>query len=325
VPAQREGEEGSTLSAAAAAVRVQGAYRGRRARVCARQLILANGDVFDFTRKPVSLVNVLRTIEEDIDESGANEAILASSSKRSSPTNKDHSAPLDACLDWTEFVALETAQLDAAMHTSMADCRKLLEERLHDNHLRLEEVNRAGHCLFDALAKQLNARFPDSIPSGVRPLSYADVRRAAAHWLRGNADYPVGQDGSKLRLCEFLESTDGANWPIFCDNVQGVGNHRPDPLWGNHIVLIALAEVYKRPIRVWTSSPGDRWWTLIAPQDDTASMLPVELAHEFERHYLSVVPIVQPQATILHNSQAIGPLVSSRPHLDEGVTPCYDL
>ena len=37
---------------------------------------------------------------------------------------------------------------------------------------------------------------------------------------------------------------------IFCDNIEGVGNHRRDkgPLWGNHITLIAIAECYRRSV-----------------------------------------------------------------------------
>lgn len=63
--------------------------------------------------------------------------------------------------------------------------------------------------------------------------------------------------------------------------------------WGEHIHLIALANAYRRPIRVWTSGSDTPGWH--APRNPDPAKLPFDVAHEFERHYLSVLP--QPTAT----------------------------
>ena len=145
--------------------------------------------------------------------------------------------------------------------------REFLRRRLGDNGLRLEEVDVSGHCLFDAIANQISRRFPEAVPTGGSSYSYMQVRMDAAGWLRENAGYRIS-DGSKLS--DYLDIGDGADWDIFCDNVEGVGNHRPHeegPLWGNHLVLIALTECYQRPIRVWTSMSEDQWWIEIEPSN----------------------------------------------------------
>ena len=167
--------------------------------------------------------------------------------------------------------------------------REFLRRRLGDNGLRLEEVDVSGHCLFDAIANQISRRFPEAVPTGGSSYSYMQVRMDAAGWLRENAGYRIS-DGSKLS--DYLDIGDGADWDIFCDNVEGVGNHRPHeegPLWGNHLVLIALTECYQRPIRVWTSMSEDQWWIEIEPSNAVPGNIPpFQLAHEHERHYLSV-------------------------------------
>ena len=60
--------------------------------------------------------------------------------------------------------------------------------------------------------------------------------------------------------------------------------------WGEQIHLIALANAYRRTIRVWTSSSDVEWWQEFSPRDPDPGKPPFDIAHEYERHYLSVLP-----------------------------------
>jgi hypothetical protein len=42
---------------------------------------------------------------------------------------------------------------------------------------------------------------------------------------------------------------------------------------GNHLTLIAAANCYQRPIRVWSTAPGDDWWLQIEPKHYKVSTL----------------------------------------------------
>jgi len=42
---------------------------------------------------------------------------------------------------------------------------------------------------------------------------------------------------------------------------------------GNHLTLIAAANCYQRPIRVWATAPGDDWWLQIEPKHYKVSTL----------------------------------------------------
>lgn len=42
---------------------------------------------------------------------------------------------------------------------------------------------------------------------------------------------------------------------------------------GNHLTLIAAANCYQRPIRVWSTAPGDDWWLQIEPKHYKVSAL----------------------------------------------------
>jgi len=168
-----------------------------------------------------------------------------------------------------------------------------LKERLAKyTEYELEDVDNTGHCQFDAIAHQIFGRFASSYPQLMRggsTYSYRQVRKDIADWLRRNASAPLDQEGTS-KISDFLDEEDGASWEIFCDNVEDI-RMSPGPLWGNHLTLIAAANCYQRPIRVWSTAPGDDWWLQIEPKHYKASthnIRPFELAHLYERHYLSV-------------------------------------
>jgi hypothetical protein len=175
-----------------------------------------------------------------------------------------------------------------------------LKERLATyTDFELEEVDNTGHCQFDAIAHQISGRFPGQYDhlQGGSSYSYRQVRRDIANWLRQNAKVPLDNGET---ISDFHDEDDGATWEIFCDNVEDI-RMSPGPLWGNHLTLIAAANCYQRPIRVWSTAPGDDWWLQIEPKHYKASshqIRPFELAHLYERHYMSVTERKGPKRTM---------------------------
>jgi hypothetical protein len=104
--------------------------------------------------------------------------------------------------------------------------------------LQAIDVPRDGHCQFEAIARQIRQ-------SGQVDTTYRDVRRAIANWLQA-------QDGTQMH--GFLEHRfNSANWDEFCERIKGDANQNDDgwPQWGDHITLVAAANVYQRRIQVW--------------------------------------------------------------------------
>ena len=148
----------------------------------------------------------------------------------------------------------------------------------------LQEVDATGHCQFDALAHQISCRFFRDYANGLET-SYWTVRLYLAEWLRRNAQFDLGNG---IPISSFLDHVDGIDWPSFCNKVESVEGD-PNPLWGNHLTLIAAANRFQRTVRVWTGHEGLQWWFDVKPtQENEAFENPFELAHLPERHYLSV-------------------------------------
>jgi hypothetical protein len=150
-----------------------------------------------------------------------------------------------------------------------------LRERLEMyTEYELEEVDNTGHCQFDAVAHQIRGRFTTQYSGGADYASrytWREVRRDVANWLRVCGDF-VLENGERIK--DFLDEEDGKTWEAFCDNIE----HKDDlksPTWGNHLTLIAAANCYQRPIRVWSTVPGNDWWLQINPKHYDVSPQPL--------------------------------------------------
>lgn len=174
--------------------------------------------------------------------------------------------------------------------------RARLQKRVNAAGFYLQDNDATGHCMFDAMRIQINERFPgDRKKFRGKPdadYTYKDVRRDAADWLRRNQNFELY---ARFPLKNFFYEYLGDDWEDFCDRVQHFFPKNPEKTpptvqWGEHIHLIALANAYKRPIRVWASSDATQWWHEINPKDGGEDKEPFDIAHEFERHFLSVLP-----------------------------------
>jgi len=183
---------------------------------------------------------------------------------------------------------LQMALRESAMLANTENMKlQRLRERLEKfTDFELEDVDNTGHCQFDAIAHQIAGRFADQYKVQPSEVNYRRVRRDVAEWLRRNAHVTLDNGAT---ITNFLDHDDGATWEIFCDNIEDKWTS-PSPVWGNHLTLIAAANCYNRPIRIWSTAPGEDWWLQIEPKHykPTHHIRPFELAHLYERHYLSV-------------------------------------
>lgn len=73
------------------------------------------------------------------------------------------------------------------------------------------------------------------------------------------------------------------SWPSYLEDMA------KDGVWGDHVVLVAAANVYETPIRVISSLPAHDE-ILIFPKDPPAGTDALVLGHIHEEHYVSLVP-----------------------------------
>lgn len=129
-----------------------------------------------------------------------------------------------------------------------------------------------GNCQFYAVSDQL---FGSDSKAG-------ELRRLAVQWLLCNPGWnPSGQaDGE---LYKFIVDEP---WEAYCARMA------VDKQWGDHLTLIALAEVFHVSIFIISSVPGDKFLTQINPgaQESVHAgrTKTVFLAHHLELHYVSI-------------------------------------
>jgi hypothetical protein len=163
-----------------------------------------------------------------------------------------------------------------------------LQERLAREGRVLEDVASDGHCQFLSIAKQME-RF--------RPLyggyTFRKVREDIAEWLRKNRMFQLDRNSTNVDdLSKFIPMEKENDWVRWCDRVEDTDRSQA-VLWGDNLTLVAAANVYGRPIKVWLSSKlsqGAAEFEMIDPiliNPDTSDE-PFEIAHIYEVHFQSV-------------------------------------
>ena len=214
------------------------------------------------------------------------------------PLPSSTSGPEPSCrLSW-EQEQLRLAILASTVEAQQNDAALiLLTTNLLGEGLMLHDVNNEGHCQFDAIALQIR-RFQASYANldGAAAYTYQQVRADLGSWLRG-------PDASGMEC--FLEpEAHGRDWGAFCDRVAG-SEPGQGVLWGDHLTLIAAASKYERTVRVWLSAAssasssegglGCRYVDIGGVGKGGAELCPdgrepLQIAHVYERHFMSVVP-----------------------------------
>ena len=146
-----------------------------------------------------------------------------------------------------------------------------LEHRLQQNGLRVRDVPGDGNCQFYSISDQLYG-----------DISHADeIRQNAVGWLRMNPDKEI--NGVPLSCFVFDET-----WDDFYDKVSRNG------VWGDHLTLVVVANVYNLRILVISSVNGDNYMTEVCPDPllpDREPPRQITISHFAELHYGSVVPL----------------------------------
>jgi OTU domain-containing protein 6 len=173
--------------------------------------------------------------------------------------------------------AIREAELEAANAPNPREIeRERMETQLQKHKLALHEIRADGHCLYAAVADQLQTRELDLKPeikvtiTEEKSQAYKGVRHAAADWIEGHADDFAG----------FMEDP----LPEHVRKIRETGE------WGGHLELLALARTYGLRICVLHS---DGRVDKIEPEEATADLEEIWLgyykhSHGLGEHYNSL-------------------------------------
>lgn len=174
---------------------------------------------------------------------------------------------------------------DSDRVTEPATEAERMANRLQKYRMREKNISPDGNCQMRAIADQL---FGDQE-------KHNEVRRNVVQWLQSNEKFPVDETGSTT-LSEFLDRDQFPTWRHYCDYMAR------DRAWGDHMTLLAAAQVYHA--RIWVLSNVDsddsQCVSVINPIPSPASLRgnaktnqvrDVRLSHWAELHYNSLYPV----------------------------------
>ncbi|EGC36182.1 hypothetical protein DICPUDRAFT_78170 [Dictyostelium purpureum] len=123
-----------------------------------------------------------------------------------------------------------------------------------------------GNCQMYALSDQLYGDLKHSF----------EIRRAIATWLIKNKNLTL-KNGAKIS--QFANTT---NWNKYCNQMARRGT------WGDHLTLIAAAEVYKSKITIISSIESNSSFFIEIVPSSIENDRAIILSHHAEEHYGSI-------------------------------------
>ncbi|EGC32052.1 hypothetical protein DICPUDRAFT_11157, partial [Dictyostelium purpureum] len=123
-----------------------------------------------------------------------------------------------------------------------------------------------GNCQMYALSDQIFGDLEHSL----------EIRRAIATWLIKNKNLTL-KNGA--RISQFAHTK---NWYKYCIRMARSGT------WGDHLTLIAAAEVYKSKITIISSVESDSSFFIEIVPNSIENDRAIILSHHAEEHYGSV-------------------------------------
>jgi len=155
------------------------------------------------------------------------------------------------------------------INTLHSEDKTRLNERLKLYGVKaLREIPGDGNCQMYSLSDQLSGNLKHS----------KFIRRTLINWLRRNSETPLSNG------CTLKDFVHDQTWEQYCTKMLKEGE------WGDHLTLIAAAEVFKVVIIIISSIPGDDYVIEIIPTF-TEPQRTIMLSHFAEYHYGSVHPI----------------------------------
>eukprot|EP01120_Amphizonella_sp_Union-15-10_P002403 TRINITY_DN12600_c0_g1_i1.p1 TRINITY_DN12600_c0_g1~~TRINITY_DN12600_c0_g1_i1.p1 ORF type:complete len:150 (+),score=35.78 TRINITY_DN12600_c0_g1_i1:3-452(+) len=128
-----------------------------------------------------------------------------------------------------------------------------------------------GNCQMSSIS--------DQIYGDIQHAKY--VREKAVSWLRKNPNWLL-PNGAQMK--DFVHDK---TWEEYCNEIS------KDGIWGDHLTLVAIAEVFGANIQVISSVSGDNYTTQITPRITLIQNKTLLLSHYAEFHYgsLEIDPI----------------------------------
>ena len=158
---------------------------------------------------------------------------------------------------------------------------KQLQELCEKLQLQVHEITPDGHCLYNAIADQLNTRYPTQ-----EPYTYESMRRAAASYMRQHADdfmpFISDLDESAAGVAEAKDPQ--TKFLDYCDAMEKTST------WGGQPEILALSKVLYTPIYV--VQPGTP--IIKIGDEEFADRSPLWIAYHVKMYGLSEVCTPRP-------------------------------
>ncbi|GAM26283.1 hypothetical protein SAMD00019534_094580 [Acytostelium subglobosum LB1] len=164
----------------------------------------------------------------------------------------------------SSVILLSMTQPPEAKEAELA--KKRLGERLNLYMLKnSKEIPGDGNCQMHALSDQLYGDLTRS----------PEIRKTIVDWLRKNKDFAFPNGAT---LCQFVNGS----WDDYCNEMSKSG------IWGDHLTLLAAAEIYKAKISIISSveSTSHFFIEIIPTKIENPKVL--LLSHYAEFHYGSL-------------------------------------
>eukprot|EP00026_Physarum_polycephalum_P011271 Phypoly_transcript_11478.p1 GENE.Phypoly_transcript_11478~~Phypoly_transcript_11478.p1 ORF type:complete len:280 (+),score=21.29 Phypoly_transcript_11478:126-965(+) len=173
------------------------------------------------------------------------------------------------------FLGHSTADAFSIPFFNKATPASRMKERLEKHGFIEAPVVPDGNCQMRALADQIHGD----------ENYHADVRSKIIAWLSKNEKFPIDDSGSTLG--DFIDRDHYPRWSSYVIYMSRNGS------WGDHITLVAAAEVYGVQISIISNvddGGAGQYMTTITPRSQKPTKT-VNLSHWHELHYNSLHPI----------------------------------
>jgi len=238
----------------------------------------SNNDFNDILSEEIDISKERLTFEEDRKQY-----------RFSQNPSTDPLAPLERSMTESQIVrnALTTSTLDflvdkrLPLAINLRDFFQPVINTLHyEAHARLKqrmqlygvharrEIPGDGNCQMHSLSDQLCGN--------LKHAKY--IRRKLISWLKSHSTLELSNG------CTLKDFVHDQSWEQYCTKMCKEGE------WGDHLTLIAAAEVFKTAIVIISSVPGDNFIVEVTPVFSSPQST-IMLSHFAEYHYGSVHPI----------------------------------
>ncbi|KAH8106703.1 hypothetical protein BXZ70DRAFT_1003623 [Cristinia sonorae] len=143
-----------------------------------------------------------------------------------------------------EQYAPNDAEADARIERETAEEKRIISATCDELGLQIHEITPDGHCLFSAIADQL--QLLGLVPHG--SVDYITVRRVAADYIYDHPDdfipflpSSAGEDGAGATSSGFMSQKE---FEVYCKSIRDTG------VWGGEPEILALSRAYRIPIHV---------------------------------------------------------------------------